>query len=210
MFLRNQAALSALSNGPAQMPSSVAGQLGQAAQSAALGGMQNAQGASAFSPFRIPPQYAMPYSDMSMQSLYSASMTTQPMTNPAGYGSGNDLGGYGGKAGYAGREKKELPHRTGELRAAPPDAGALQIALPNESAKVWMDGEAVSSAGLTRYFVTPNLDIGKEATYDIKIEWTQNGESRTQERKVTVAAGKIAVVDFTKKDNSSVTRKSSY
>ncbi|MFL5240804.1 MAG: TIGR03000 domain-containing protein [Gemmataceae bacterium] len=144
-----------------------------------------------------------------MQSPYAASMTTQP--NAAGYGSANDLSGYGGKAGYAGREKKELPHRTGELRAAPPDAGALQIALPNPSTKVWMDGEPVSSSGLTRYFVTPNLDQGKEATYDIKIEWTQNGESRTQERKVTVAAGKIAVVDFTKKDNSSsVTRKSSY
>jgi uncharacterized protein (TIGR03000 family) len=158
-----------------------------------------------FSPYRLPSQYAMPYSDMSTQYPYGAYLTS----NRRRYG-GDDGTGYGNDGKEKEKEqKKELPHRTGELRAAPPDAGAIKIALPEESAKVSMDGEVVSSAGLTRYFVTPCLDNGKKTSYEIKIEWTQNGERRTKEQKVNVAAGKIAVVDFTKGDKTTVTRKSS-
>ena len=159
--------------------------------------------ATPFSQYRLPSQYATPYSDMSTQSPYGAYLSSNRRRNGR-----DDDPGYGNDGKEKDKEqKKELPHRTGELRAAPPDAGAIKIVLPEESAKVSMDGECVSCAGLTRYFVTPCLDNGKKTSYDIKIEWKQNGELRTKEQKVNVAPGKIAVVDFTKSDKSSVTRK---
>jgi uncharacterized protein (TIGR03000 family) len=93
--------------------------------------------------------------------------------------------------------EKELPHRTGEVRSAPPDAAVIKITLPNDSARVRIDGQAVTSAGKTRYFVTPELNKGKEYPYAIKVQWTKNGEQVTQERKITVVAGKIAEANFT-------------
>ncbi len=155
------------------------------------------------SPNRLPSPYARSYSDTSTQYPYGAYLSSNRRRNGR-----DDDTGYGNDGKEKEKEqKKELPHRTGELRAAPPDAGAIKIVLPEESAKVSMDGECVSCAGLTRYFVTPCLDNGKKTSYDIKIEWKQNGELRTKEQKVNVVPGKIAVVDFTKSDKSSVTRK---
>jgi uncharacterized protein (TIGR03000 family) len=130
-----------------------------------------------------------------------------------GYGGGGSGSGGGGSgadysyqqgmsqmSAYAGNENattKELPHRTGEVRSAPPDAAVIKIDLPDDSARVRIDGQAVTSAGKTRYFVTPELNKGKEYSYGIKIQWTKNGEQVTQERNITVEAGKIAKVNFT-------------
>jgi uncharacterized protein (TIGR03000 family) len=93
--------------------------------------------------------------------------------------------------------RMELPHRTGEVRSAPPDAAVIKIDLPDDSALVRINGQAVTSAGKTRYFVTPELNKGKEYSYAIKVQWTKNGEQVTEERKITVEAGKIAKVNFT-------------
>lgn len=93
---------------------------------------------------------------------------------------------------------KETPHRTGSLKAAPPDAGVLKIGVPDQRALVWLDGVEVSSAGLTRYYVTPELEKGKEVTYAVKIQWEKDGAAHTQERQVPVTAGRISEVDFTR------------
>jgi uncharacterized protein (TIGR03000 family) len=132
-----------------------------------------------------------------------------------GYGGGGSGSGGGGSGGdysyqpgygmsqmsaYAVNESamtKELPHRTGEVRSAPPDAAVIKIDLPDDSARVRIDEQEVTSAGKTRYFVTPELNKGKEYPYAIKIQWAKKGEQVTQERKITVEAGKIAEVNFT-------------
>jgi uncharacterized protein (TIGR03000 family) len=122
-----------------------------------------------------------------------------------GGGSGGDYSyqpGYGMSqmSAYAGDQNamtKELPHRTGVVRSAPPDAAVIKIDLPDDSARVRIDGQDVTSAGKTRYFVTPELNKGKEYSYAIKIQWTKNGEQVTQERNINVEAGKIAKVNFT-------------
>jgi len=121
-----------------------------------------------------------------------------------GGGSGGDYSyqpGYGMSqmSAYAGDQNamtKELPHRSGEVRSAPPDAAVIKIDLPDDSARVQIDGQAVTSAGKTRYFVTPELNKGKEYPYAIKVQWTKNEEQVTVERKITVEAGKISKLNF--------------
>jgi uncharacterized protein (TIGR03000 family) len=92
--------------------------------------------------------------------------------------------------------KTELPHRSGEVRSAPPDAAVIRIDLPEDSGRVWIDGQAVAGAGICRYFVTPYLNKGKEYPYAIKVQWTKNEEQVTVERKITVEAGKISKLNF--------------
>jgi uncharacterized protein (TIGR03000 family) len=138
------------------------------------------------------------YGSSSMKSSYGG----------GGYGAGGSEADYSCQPGYSigqmladtGDEngaKKELPHRTGEIRSAPADAAVIKIDLPDASARVGFDGQAVTSAGKVRYFVTPELKKGKEYHYAIQIQWTKNGEQMTSERKITVETGKIAEVNFT-------------
>jgi uncharacterized protein (TIGR03000 family) len=148
---------------------------GQSGRNAPMA-MPNYQGGS--------PMYPMQNSQY--QGAYSPSLTTSP-DYYANY-AGTDKG-----------PKKELPHRTGSLRSAPPDAGVIKINVPDESAHVMLDGEVVTSAGATRYFVTPCLPKGKEFNYEVKVVWTKNGQWQSQEKKIQVVAGRIAEVDFTAK-----------
>jgi uncharacterized protein (TIGR03000 family) len=125
---------------------------------------------------------------------YSPSLTTSPIhlgDQPANYYAGAEKG-----------PKKEPPHRTGSLRSAPPDAAVIKIDVPDETASVTLDGEVVTSAGRTRYFVTPNLPKGKDFEYEVKVQWEKDGQSQSKERKIHVLAGKIAEVDFTVKVTS--------
>jgi uncharacterized protein (TIGR03000 family) len=91
-----------------------------------------------------------------------------------------------------------IPHPTGELRAPPPDAGVIQVRVPDRFATILFDGEKTSSVGETRYYVTPELPAGRNGTYSITAAWKKDGEQVTKERQIKVAAGHTCVVDFTK------------
>jgi len=114
-------------------------------------------------------------------------------SNQSGYSTGQTPAGNGDENAMT----KEPPHRTGEVRSAPPDAAVIKITLPDDSARIRIDDQAVTSAGKTRYFVTPELNKGKDYPYAIKVQWTKNGKQVTEERKINVEAGKIANVNFT-------------
>lgn len=89
-----------------------------------------------------------------------------------------------------------VPHPTGQLRAAPPNAGVIQVRLPDEFGTVLFDGQKSSSVGTTRYYVTPELAGGKDHTYDISATFNRNGESVTENRQIAVAPGRTTIVDF--------------
>jgi uncharacterized protein (TIGR03000 family) len=91
-----------------------------------------------------------------------------------------------------------VPHPTGALRAPPPNAAVIRIHVPNEFATVLFDGVKSSSVGTTRYYVTPDLEAGKNYTYDISATFNRNGQPVTEDRKITVAAGQTTAVDFTR------------
>jgi uncharacterized protein (TIGR03000 family) len=90
-----------------------------------------------------------------------------------------------------------IPHPTGEMRTPPPDAGVIQVRLPERYATVLFNGEKTSSIGLTRYYVTPDLQAGRSNTYSITAAWKKDGEEVTKERQIKVAPGHTCVVDFT-------------
>ena len=134
-----------------------------------------------------------PYYGSSYGPTYDTFSSGANYSNQPGYAMGQMPGDNGDENAV----RMELPHRTGEVRSAPPDAAVIKIDLPDDSALVRINGQAVTSAGKTRYFVTPELNKGKEYSYAIKVQWTKNGEQVTEERKITVEAGKIAKVNFT-------------
>lgn len=96
------------------------------------------------------------------------------------------------------QQRVVIPHPTGALRAPPANAAVIRIYVPNEFATVLFDGTKSSSVGTTRYYVTPDLEGGKKYTYDISATFNRDGQSVTEDRKITVAAGQTTVVDFNK------------
>jgi uncharacterized protein (TIGR03000 family) len=71
------------------------------------------------------------------------------------------------------------------------------VIVPNPDAEVWLDGHKTVSTGTKRFYDSPPLEPGKTYSYDVTAAWGQDGKVITKEKKVAVAAGKVAVVDFT-------------
>jgi uncharacterized protein (TIGR03000 family) len=103
----------------------------------------------------------------------------------------------GSQSGGSGSAQAELPHRTAGPPVAPPDAGFIQLQVPDEFAEVTFDGHSVSSVGTTREYVTPPLKAGKTYHYTIKGTWGQGDQQKTVERQIDIARGQVRTVDFT-------------
>jgi len=85
----------------------------------------------------------------------------------------------------------EPPHPTGATKA-PPDAGLIQLRVPDQFAQVFFNGQEVSSIGTTRAYVTPELQAGRHQ-YTVKATWGQT----TREKTIEVARGRVSEVDLT-------------
>jgi uncharacterized protein (TIGR03000 family) len=95
------------------------------------------------------------------------------------------------------REETRVPHPTGALKVAPPDAAVLRVDVSDAFATVTFDGQKVSSVGTTRYYVTPTLQAGKNQQYTIAVV-NRGGQQTTLERRVDVTPGQVVTVDFAK------------
>lgn len=83
---------------------------------------------------------------------------------------------------------------------APDDKARIEVRLPSANAQVWLDGVRMTQTGISRRFVTPELDPKSRYSYEIKVRW-DNGSSQEDTRRVSVRAGDSLMVDFTTKDN---------
>jgi uncharacterized protein (TIGR03000 family) len=90
----------------------------------------------------------------------------------------------------------QVPHPTGALKAAPPDAAVVRLEVPDRFATVTFDGQKVSSVGTTRYYVTPALKSGASQQYTISAVINLDGRQTTVERRVAVAPGQMVSVDL--------------
>jgi uncharacterized protein (TIGR03000 family) len=79
--------------------------------------------------------------------------------------------------------------------AAPPDKALLLVRLP-AAAALTIGASPTEQTGVERLFVSPPLEAGKRYRYTLKAEWTENGESRAEERVVVVQAGVQTVAAF--------------
>jgi uncharacterized protein (TIGR03000 family) len=92
-------------------------------------------------------------------------------------------GGPGGNISIPG-----VPERVGSL----PANRAQVVVLAPASAKLYAEGEATTLTGTERVFLTPELSVGRDFQYTLKVE---NG-TETTTKQVVVRAGHRTVVDF--------------
>jgi uncharacterized protein (TIGR03000 family) len=77
-----------------------------------------------------------------------------------------------------------------------PNTTLFTIRLPAD-AKFMVDDAATNEIGPVRQFVTPGtLEKGKTYHYNLKAQWTENGQPVTRERKVDFQAGGQVNVNF--------------
>jgi uncharacterized protein (TIGR03000 family) len=71
----------------------------------------------------------------------------------------------------------------------------VTVMVPNADAQVWFDNASTAQRGMQRTFHSPPLQSGTY-TYTIKARWTENGQTRDQQREVQVQPGQTVTVDF--------------
>lgn len=86
---------------------------------------------------------------------------------------------------------------TGTLTASVDDKAHVRVVVPT-AAQVWFDGDSTSQAGSLREFVSPPLSSEGTYSYEIRARWMENGTPMEQTRRVTVRAGALTTVDFTR------------
>ena len=68
--------------------------------------------------------------------------------------------------------------------------------LPRTWVAVWVDGRGVDSMGKVRTYVTPELSSAR--TFEVTALWQNNGRTILLQDEVTVKAGQVRTLDFTK------------
>lgn len=120
----------------------------------------------------------------------------------AGY---SNYGGYAYSAppavyadpGYPPLDPPSAERRSGYYAPEPAGNTAHVRVLVPANARVWVDGQPMSSVGAERQFVTPELNPGKSFTYQIKARWMEGGRPVEQVRTARVQANRSTTVDFT-------------
>jgi uncharacterized protein (TIGR03000 family) len=72
----------------------------------------------------------------------------------------------------------------------------VMVRVPSADTRVWFDNTPTSQQGMERTFNSPALDPGSSYVYTVKARWTENGQTRDREQRVSVQAGQTATVDF--------------
>jgi len=76
------------------------------------------------------------------------------------------------------------------------DVATITIRVPSE-AKVTIAGEATTTKGTNRTFVTPSLNSGKSYSYVVVAVWVENSKDKRVERRVHFKGGDSIDVDLT-------------
>lgn len=72
--------------------------------------------------------------------------------------------------------------------AAPNTSVQLNLLLPADT-QVWFDGAKTRQTGTHRAFLSPPLEAGRDYSYNIRVQWLDNGREVTSIRKIGVHAG---------------------
>jgi uncharacterized protein (TIGR03000 family) len=84
---------------------------------------------------------------------------------------------------------------TSTSRGVDNTSAALTVSVPAE-AKILVNGRETKATGTTRRYVSRGLQPGYNYTYEIKAELERDGQTLTESKSITVAAGEMANVDF--------------
>jgi len=75
------------------------------------------------------------------------------------------------------------------------NAAHVRVLVPPD-ARVWIGGMESTQRGEERDFASPALTPGKAYTYEVRAQWTQDGQTVEQTRQVKVSANQTTTVDF--------------
>jgi uncharacterized protein (TIGR03000 family) len=79
--------------------------------------------------------------------------------------------------------------------AATDNTAHVDVKVPAD-AVLWVEGTQTRQTGTLRHFVSPPLTPGRDFTYDIRAQWTQDGQPVEVTRHVPVRAGGQVLVNF--------------
>jgi uncharacterized protein (TIGR03000 family) len=103
-----------------------------------------------------------------------------------------------GYAALNGMRPPPVPLGSAEAEALPPphfiDRAVVALQVPRLSAEVWVGNEKLEEGGLTRYFISPPLELGKPYAYDVVVRWYEDGKERKRTLRINVKAGEQPVV----------------
>jgi uncharacterized protein (TIGR03000 family) len=77
-----------------------------------------------------------------------------------------------------------------------PSTLEIEVRLPREDARLFIDGQPTKSSGAIRKFATPAQTRIEMLTYDIRAEWVVDGLTTTHTKRVTGQPGEHVVVEF--------------
>ena len=77
----------------------------------------------------------------------------------------------------------------------------IKVILPTANAKVWFQGQPTTQTGKVRSFESPPLASDGHYAYEIRAQWTQDGEPVTLTRRISIQGGAHSEVDFRSKQD---------
>lgn len=72
----------------------------------------------------------------------------------------------------------------------------VEVRLPRDDARLFIDGTEAKSVGPVRKFATPPVGTATPYTYELRAEWAVDGRTTTHTKRVTGRAGEKVVVEF--------------
>jgi uncharacterized protein (TIGR03000 family) len=105
-------------------------------------------------------------------------------------------------AGLTALSAKAQPEKKDEKKDEKKKAKSkLKISVPQEDAKLQIEGKDTKPEGLVREFETPELEVGKLYEYSFTVKWEPNNYTKlTRTKNVEFKGGEDIVVDLTKAD----------
>jgi uncharacterized protein (TIGR03000 family) len=71
----------------------------------------------------------------------------------------------------------------------------IDVQLPAD-AELWFGDTKTAQTGPSRQFVAPDLPVGREYVYEVRVRWVEGGGEVTQAREVSVRGGEQTSVRF--------------
>jgi uncharacterized protein (TIGR03000 family) len=96
----------------------------------------------------------------------------------------------------AARPAEDDDYAYGSAEESASHTARIQVRVP-ANAEVWFDGNKTSQTGNLRPFLTTELKPGMDYAYEIRVRWTEKGQSREQTRKVTFRSGDRLTLNMT-------------
>ena len=82
--------------------------------------------------------------------------------------------------------------------AAPKQSITIEVRVPIENAQVFVNNQPTKQTGMVRMFGSPALPAGAKYQYEIRVEWSADGQSHVVKETLIGAPGEKLIADFAK------------